>query len=89
MPWQVVLTKKAAKQAEKIPQREKHVLRTLIGDLALCGPVVPHWKNYSPLGKETFHCHLGYKWVACWRVEDRKIQVIKIYYVGSRENAPY
>ena len=45
-------------------------------------------KKYSKLGSNTFHCHLAYRWVACWKkVEDQYI--VEVYYVGSREKAPY
>jgi hypothetical protein len=27
--------------------------------------------------------------VACWEVIDKKIQLVEVYYVGSREKAPY
>ena len=89
MEWQVVFTGKAAKQAKKLPQREQDILITLVRDLQLSGPVQPRWKNYSKLGKGEYHCHLSYKWVACWRVEDGEVELIEIYYAGSRENAPY
>ena len=31
---------------------------------------------------------LAYHWVACWRNENGSI-VVEVYYVGSREDAPY
>lgn len=89
MKWQVKFTSKAAKQAGKLPQRERDLLALLVTDLRLRGPVVPDWRNYSKLGKDTYHCHLSYKWVACWRVGNDESLIIEIYYAGSRENAPY
>jgi hypothetical protein len=35
-----------------------------------------------------YHCHLSYRYVACWTWRKKEI-VIEVYYVGSRENAPY
>lgn len=52
------------------------------------GPVQPDYKNYSKLGKDKFHCHLSYHWVACWQLVDGAY-VVEVYYVGSREGAPY
>jgi mRNA-degrading endonuclease RelE of RelBE toxin-antitoxin system len=89
MAWQITFTSKAAKQVTKLPQRERDILDMLVKDLALSGPVLPKWRNYSKLGKGEHHCHLSYKWVACWRVEDNEVKLIEIYYAGSRENAPY
>jgi len=46
------------------------------------------WHNFFPVGKETYHCHLNYRYVACWTHRQGEI-VIEVYYVGSREKAPY
>ena len=32
--------------------------------------------------------HLNYRYVACWNYRQGKIE-IEVYYVGSREKAPY
>ena len=43
---------------------------------------------YTPqLSKNEYHCHLNYRYVACWRHEKNTI-TIEVYYVGSREQAP-
>ena len=89
MAWHVAFTKKAAKQVAKLPKRERAILPLLVRELELSGPVLPNWDNYSKLSKTTYHCHLGYKWVACWEVEDKQVKLIEIYFVGSREDAPY
>lgn len=62
------------------------------------------WSHFSALGKNKYHCHLlkskggennssnkgkGPRYVACWIVEDKKIKIVEVYYVGSHENAPY
>jgi len=89
MGWSVNFSSKASKQAGKLPRRERDLLDLLVQDLELRGPVLPNWRNYSKLGPAVYHCHLSYKWVACWRVENGSVQLIEVYYVGSRENAPY
>jgi hypothetical protein len=47
------------------------------------------WQNYSPLGKNKHHCHLTYSYVACWEEVQGEIRLLEVYYVGSREDAPY
>lgn len=89
MEWDVFISKPAFKTAKKMPPREQELLRVLLEDLALTGPLQPGWPNYSKLGKNKYHCHLSYKWVACWQIEDDELKLIEIYYAGSRENAPY
>ncbi len=48
----------------------------------------PSWPNYSPLGEDNYHCHLKYRWVACWKWFKDTIE-IEVYYVGSRSKTPY
>ena len=48
----------------------------------------PRYSNFSKLGKERYHCHLSYHYVACWYNENGTYKV-EVYYVGCRESAPY
>lgn len=86
--YRVLITKKVKKQLEKIPQKILHKFIALAEQLREQGPIASNWKNYSKLEKECYHCHLDYSWVACWKKEKDTI-IIEVYYVGSRENAPY
>ena len=75
--------------SQKLNQKIKQeTLRNLIIDIAETGPVQPKYHNYSKIGKVTYHCHLAYKWGACWRCEDGKY-IVEVEYAGSREKAPY
>jgi hypothetical protein len=41
---------------------------------------------------EKYHCHLKAgrpTYVACWELIDKKIRILEVYYVGTREKAPY
>lgn len=60
----------------------------LVLDLKEKGPEQPKWQNYSKLSSTEYHCHLGTSWAACWRHQKKTI-TIEVYYVGSREKAPY
>ncbi len=88
MRYQVTIRRKWLKRLEILPARIRNKFYYLTKDLENFGPILPHWRNYSQLGKDRHHCHLSYSWVACWRGEGKSIE-IEVYYVGSRENAPY
>ncbi len=71
-----------------MPEKIKQKMYILTDDLIEKGPIRKEWANFSKLGENKYHCHLSYKWVACWRCEKESI-LIEVYYAGSRENAPY
>lgn len=87
--WTISFSHKVAKQLKKLPARESVLLGALVRDLASEGAVQARWPNYSKLGNNLYHCHLSYKWVACWELKNKELRLIEIYYAGSRENAPY
>lgn len=88
MKYEVRMSKVAIKGIGKLPKPEKITLLELIEDIRESGPVQPKYKNYSRLSKDTYHCHLSYRWVACWQCRNGQY-VVEVYYVGSRESAPY
>jgi len=88
MSYRVVLKRKMVKKIQKLPLYEKKVLKLLLNNLADNGPLQKDWKNFSSLGENRYHCHLPYKWVACWYHENKQL-TIEVFYVGSREKAPY
>lgn len=86
--WKVVAAKKRLKHLARLPETVKLLFAALENDLRLDGPEQPGWKNYSKLGGNKHHCHLNYRYVACWTA-DKETITIEVYYVGSREGAPY
>ena len=88
MKYEVRIKKKALRNLKKMPINVQKLLFLLIEDLKSDGPIQTGWHNYSPLGNEKYHCHLNYRYVACWTFRTGEI-VIEVYYVGSREKAPY
>lgn len=88
MSYKVSLRKKAEKNLSKLPMLAAKKLALLLVELEKLGPVRVNWKNYSGLGGNRHHCHLLYSWVACWEETEKGIK-IEVYYVGSRESAPY
>ena len=87
MAWTVTIKKKAAKGLHDLPPNVTDKLHALVRELRVAGPVRGNWLNYSKLGAGEHHCHLSYAWVACWR--EIATDQLEVYYVGSREGAPY
>jgi len=77
-----------ARGLKKLPLDVQKLLFLLIEDLKSDGPVQKSWQNFSPLSNNQYHCHLTYRYVACWTHNKGEIE-IEVYYVGSREKAPY
>ena len=88
MKYVVKMSQKFNRVISQMPRNAQMTLRSLILDIKETGPVQPKYHNYSKIGKVTYHCHLAYKWVACWRCKDGEY-IVEVEYVGSREKAPY
>ena len=88
MKYEVRIKKKVARGLTKLPSDVQKLFFLLVTDLQADGPIQKSWRNFSPLGKDSYHCHLGYRYVACWTCRKTTI-AIEVYYVGSREKAPY
>ncbi len=88
MKYEVRIKKKVDRSLKKLPADVRKLLYLLIADLQTAGPVQKSWRNFSPLAKGRYHCHLTYRYVACWTYRKKEI-VIEVYYVGSCEKAPY
>jgi mRNA-degrading endonuclease RelE of RelBE toxin-antitoxin system len=90
MVYTVVLKNAVKKNLRKLPLNVQQRFEALAILLRDGGPTGPHnWLNYGKLGENKYHCHLTYHYVACWRHEKGTLTIIEVYYVGSRENAPY
>ena len=88
MKYEVVIRKKAYQEILDLPDNARRVLRSLLLDLEN-GPVQPKYPNYGKLKEDNkYHCHLAYHWVACWECIEGRL-IVEVYYVGSRESAPY
>lgn len=88
MAYRVWMKRKLVTGLTRMPLRIQKKLGELVETLVAQGPIVAQWPNFSSLGEDDYHCHLSYSWVACWRTLEND-QTIEVYYVGSRENAPY
>lgn len=88
MVYTVTIKRKIEKSVRALPEREQALFFLLVRDLKLKGPVLTEWHNFSSLGKDMYHCHLSYRYVAVWRCKKDTIEV-EVTYAGSREKAPY
>ncbi len=88
MAYDIKIKKKVARGLVKLPKDVQKLLFLLIEDLKSDGPIQKSWQNFSSLGNNRYHCHLNFRYVACWTHNKGEIE-IEVYYVGSREKAPY
>jgi mRNA-degrading endonuclease RelE of RelBE toxin-antitoxin system len=88
MQYRVFIRKKVDRGLKKLPDQVRKLFHLLLEDLKDFGPYQKSWPNYSPLGENRYHCHLNRSYVTCWKYEKGFIE-IEVYYVGSREKAPY
>jgi mRNA-degrading endonuclease RelE of RelBE toxin-antitoxin system len=86
--YRVLIRQRVLKGLRRLPEPVQRKLNLLLKDLRDTGPFLPRWPNYSKLGGGRYHCHLSRSWVVCWSHEKKTI-TIEVYYVGSREDAPY
>jgi mRNA-degrading endonuclease RelE of RelBE toxin-antitoxin system len=91
MTWNVRITKKAEKQAAKLPKRILETLYVLMASIREFGPVRGDWPSYSKLPGNKHHCHLKKgkpTYVAVW-TETKETITVEIIYAGTHEKAPY
>jgi mRNA-degrading endonuclease RelE of RelBE toxin-antitoxin system len=92
MKWTVTMSRTAEKQKAKLSKPVRQMLFALIGDIEAGGPVRGDWPNYGKLADGRHHCHLKKgqpTYVAVWEVQDKKIKLVEVQYVGTHEKAPY
>ena len=96
--WKVEYTRSASKDKKKLPVGIQMQLELLAREIEISGPIRKSWSNFSALKKgkgipdNAYHCHIKKgkpTYVACWVVEDKKVKLVEIYYVGTHEKAPY
>jgi len=74
MKYSVLMSSKLDKIIKEMPKNAQTTLRKLVDDIRLSGPIQQGYRNYSKLGNNTYHCHLAYSWVACWKnIQDRYV----------------
>ena len=99
--WQVVFTSSAEKQVKELLKKHPAVYENfsaLVREIQQAGPYRINWPHFCTIGKrkgipqDSYHCHIKRgrpTYVVCWYIEDKKIKIVEIYYVGTHEKAPY
>ena len=90
--WSVVIHRKVIKRLKNLPKKIQLLAYQVVSEIEEDGPHCRNWPNFSKLGKNEYHCHLkkGHPtYVLCWRVENKRIKLIEVTYVGTHEKAPY
>ena len=89
MPYEIRIKRTVLKNVCRLPGSVVERFEQLVQVLRESGPTGAHiFQNYGKLSGNEYHCHLTFHYAACWRHEKGTI-TIEVYYVGSRENAPY
>jgi hypothetical protein len=93
-PWLVDFSGKTAKQAEKLPPDIRAAVYILKYALEEFGPERKERRNYSMIvgAGDVHHCHLNNgrpRYVAVWKVIDRKKQMIEIRFIGTHGSVNY
>jgi len=88
MKYEVLIERKIERSLQKLPSDVQKLLFLLVADLQFNGPVQKSWPNFSLLREERRHCHVNYRYVACWTCRKNAI-AIEAYSVGPREKALY
>lgn len=82
------------KQIRELPVSVQMVMKFLVKDLQLNGPVTRTWPNFGKLQGQgdCYHCHLKKgrpTYVAVWQVVAQDVKLIEVKYVGTHEGADY
>lgn len=97
--WTVLIAPTARRQIKHLPKKVDEAFQLLLMELKKEGPLRANWPHFSSLSKQkklipgnAYHCHIKRgkpTYVACWTIQDKKIKMMEIFYVGTHENAPY
>jgi mRNA-degrading endonuclease RelE of RelBE toxin-antitoxin system len=96
--WSVSFSPRANRQTKRLTEKVRLQLFLLVKELEILGPIRRNWAHFSALKKgkdipvDAYHCHIKSgrpTYVVYWRIENKHVKIIEIYYVGTHENAPY
>ena len=86
MTWNVFLTRKAYKQFGRLPKSIQDLIDLAVLDLEEYG-VHPRGWNTLKTGEDEYRIRLNYRYRLRYRVIEKHILEIEIFYVGHRRDA--
>lgn len=98
MRWVVEYSTAAKRKKKKLPKPIQFQVDLLAKEIELLGPIRKNWSHFGPLKKgknvpdDSYHCHVKSgrpTYVVCWRLENKIINIVEIFYVGTHEGTPY
>lgn len=84
--WTVYLTRKASKQLARLPLSVQNLADLAVADLETYG-VNPRGWNTLKINNDEYRLRLNYRYRMRYRVIDRQILGIEVFYVGHRREA--
>ena len=70
---------------DEFEKNQPHLYQAIFGPLS---DGIAEYSLLSPLGQEKYHCHLNYRYVACWFCAKDEIQ-IEVYYTLNGFNMSF
>lgn len=86
MNWTVYLTRKAHKQLLKLPQSIQDLADLAVSDLEEQG-VNPQGWNTLKTSDDEYRLRLNYRYRMRYRITDKQVLGIEVFYVGHRREA--
>jgi len=87
------LTTGVLKGLRRLPPSIEEIFQLLLAEIQLSGPIRTRWPHFGKLArKDCYHCHLKKgkpRYVAVWRIADKKNRIVEVTYVGTHERAHY
>lgn len=94
LEWTVNIIGQAKKSPKILPKKAFDSFVLLLKELKTLGPYRNSWPNYTKMKNviDDYHCHIEKgrpTYIVCWKIIDKKLKIIEVYYAGTHEKAPY
>ncbi len=83
--WNIVVTRKADKQLQKLPEGIQDIVLEALEALATEGAIPKHW-DVKKTNDNEYRLRINYRYRMRYKVERRRV-LIEIFYIGHRKEA--
>jgi len=83
--WNVVVTPKADKQLQKLPEAIQDIVLEALEALAAEGVIPKHW-DVKKTNDHEYRLRINYRYRMRYKVEPKRI-LIEVFYIGHRKEA--